>query len=34
MWPVRQRRSHHLALLTEPGQIAREIRKLLAVIEW
>jgi pimeloyl-ACP methyl ester carboxylesterase len=28
-WPVRQHLSHHLALLTEPGQIAREIRKLI-----
>lgn len=28
-WPVRQRLSHHLALLTEPGQIAREIRQLI-----
>jgi hypothetical protein len=28
-WPVRQQLSHHLALLTEPGQIASEIRKLI-----
>jgi len=28
-WPVRQQLSHHLALLTEPGQIARELRKLI-----
>jgi pimeloyl-ACP methyl ester carboxylesterase len=28
-WPVRQQLSHHLALLTEPGQIAREIRELI-----
>ena len=28
-WPVRQQLSHHLALLTEPGQVAREIRKLI-----
>ena len=27
-WPVRKRLSHHLALLTEPGQVAREVRKL------
>jgi pimeloyl-ACP methyl ester carboxylesterase len=29
-WPVRQQLSHHLALLTEPGQVAREIRQLIA----
>ncbi len=29
-WPVRQELSHHLALLTEPGKVAREIRKLIA----
>jgi pimeloyl-ACP methyl ester carboxylesterase len=28
-WPVRQHLSHHLALLTEPGQVARELRTLL-----
>jgi pimeloyl-ACP methyl ester carboxylesterase len=28
-WPVRQQLSHHLALLTEPGQVAREVRKLI-----
>jgi pimeloyl-ACP methyl ester carboxylesterase len=28
-WPVRQQPSHHLALLTQPGQVAREIRKLI-----
>ncbi len=28
-WPVRQLPGHHLALLTEPGQVAREIRKLI-----
>lgn len=28
-WPVRQHLSHHLALLTEPGQVAREVRKLI-----
>jgi hypothetical protein len=28
-WPVRQLLSHHLALLTEPGQVAREIRTLI-----
>jgi pimeloyl-ACP methyl ester carboxylesterase len=28
-WPVRQQLSHHLALLTEPGQVARELRKLI-----
>ena len=28
-WPVRQQMSHHLALLTEPGQVARELRKLI-----
>jgi hypothetical protein len=26
---VRQQLSHHLALLTEPGQVAREVRKLI-----
>lgn len=29
-WPVRQQLSHHLALLTEPGQVAREVRKLIS----
>jgi pimeloyl-ACP methyl ester carboxylesterase len=28
-WPVRQQLSHHLALLTDPGQVAREVRRLL-----
>jgi pimeloyl-ACP methyl ester carboxylesterase len=28
-WPVRRQLSHHLALLTEPGQVARELRKLI-----
>ena len=28
-WPVRRQLSHHLALLTEPGQVAREVRKLI-----
>jgi pimeloyl-ACP methyl ester carboxylesterase len=28
-WPVRRQLSHHLALLTEPGQIAREVRMLI-----
>jgi pimeloyl-ACP methyl ester carboxylesterase len=28
-WPVIRLLSHHLALLTEPGQIAREIRELI-----
>jgi pimeloyl-ACP methyl ester carboxylesterase len=28
-WPVRQLMSHHLALLTEPGQVARELRELV-----
>jgi hypothetical protein len=28
-WPVRQQLSHHLALLTEPSQVAREIRQLI-----
>jgi len=28
-WPVRQWPGHHLALLTEPGQVAREIRQLI-----
>lgn len=29
-WPVRQLLTHHLALLTEPGQVAREIRALIS----
>jgi pimeloyl-ACP methyl ester carboxylesterase len=29
-WPVRQQLSHHLALLTAPAQVAREVRKLIA----
>jgi pimeloyl-ACP methyl ester carboxylesterase len=28
-WQVRQQMSHHLALLAEPGQVARELRKLI-----
>jgi pimeloyl-ACP methyl ester carboxylesterase len=28
-WQVRQLLSHHLALLTEPGQVAREVRELI-----
>jgi len=28
-WPVRQQLSHHLAMLTEPGQVARGIRELI-----
>ncbi len=28
-WPVRRHLSHHLALLTDPGQVAREIRQLI-----
>ena len=28
-WPVRKLLSHHLALLTEPGQIARVVRELI-----
>jgi hypothetical protein len=28
-WPVRRQLSRHLALLTEPGHIARELRKLI-----
>jgi pimeloyl-ACP methyl ester carboxylesterase len=27
-WPVRQQLSHHLALLTEPGHVAREVLRL------
>jgi pimeloyl-ACP methyl ester carboxylesterase len=27
-WPVRQQLSHHLALLTEPGPVAREVLRL------
>jgi pimeloyl-ACP methyl ester carboxylesterase len=29
-WPVRQLPGHHLALLTEPGQVAREVSELAA----
>jgi pimeloyl-ACP methyl ester carboxylesterase len=32
-WPVRQQRSHHLALLTHPGQIAGGIRELIGQLE-
>lgn len=28
-WPVRQQLSHHLGLLTQPGQVARDIRTLI-----
>lgn len=28
-WTVRQHLSHHLALLIEPGQVAREVRELI-----
>jgi hypothetical protein len=28
-WPVRQRLSHHLGLLTEPGQVARAVSELI-----
>jgi pimeloyl-ACP methyl ester carboxylesterase len=28
-WPVRQQLSHHLALLTVPGPVAREVRELI-----
>lgn len=28
-WPVRQQPSHHLGLLTEPGQVAGELGKLI-----
>jgi pimeloyl-ACP methyl ester carboxylesterase len=28
-WPVRQQLSHHLALLTDPGQVAHELSKLI-----
>jgi hypothetical protein len=28
-WPVRQQPGHHLALLTEPGQVARGVRRLI-----
>ena len=28
-WPVRRMLSHHLALLTEPGRVAREVRELI-----
>lgn len=28
-WPVRQQPSHHLALLTESGQVAGEVRRLI-----
>ncbi|HEX7161282.1 MAG TPA: hypothetical protein VF223_08615 [Trebonia sp.] len=28
-WLVRQQLSHHLALLTEPGEVARELRNLI-----
>lgn len=28
-WPVRRRLSHHLALLTEPDRVARELRQLI-----
>lgn len=28
-WPVRQQLSHHLALLTEPDKVARQLRQLI-----
>ncbi|MGH3251860.1 MAG: hypothetical protein ACRDOI_37400 [Trebonia sp.] len=28
-WPVRRQLSHHLALLAEPGQVAREVSRLI-----
>lgn len=28
-WPVRRQLSHHLALLTEPGQVVHEVRQLI-----
>jgi hypothetical protein len=28
-WPVRRQLSHHLALLTEPSQVAGEVRDLI-----
>lgn len=28
-WPVRRQLSHHLALLTEPGEVARQVRELI-----
>jgi hypothetical protein len=28
-WPVRRQLSHHLALLTAPGQVAGELRELI-----
>jgi pimeloyl-ACP methyl ester carboxylesterase len=31
-WPVRQLPSHHLALLTEPGPVARELRELIGPV--
>jgi pimeloyl-ACP methyl ester carboxylesterase len=31
-WPVREQPSHHLALLTQPGQVAREIRELIGQV--
>jgi hypothetical protein len=31
-WPVRQQPSHHLALLTEPGRTARELRELITLL--
>lgn len=32
-WPVRQQPSHHLALLTESGQVAGEVRRLIGTAE-
>jgi pimeloyl-ACP methyl ester carboxylesterase len=32
-WPVRKQRSHHLALLTEPSQVAREVRELAGRVD-
>jgi hypothetical protein len=32
-WPVRQQLSHHLALLTRPGPVARELRELIGGLD-
>ena len=32
-WPVRQMLSHHLALLTDPGRVAREVGELIGAIQ-
>ena len=31
-WPVSQLLSHHLALLTEPARVARELRHLISLL--